>query len=204
MREIEAKVLEVDVELLRKKLEAMGAKKVFDGEMNASWFGPAQGRVIRLRREGEKKVLCVKTSLKKSGGVRQAQESEMQVESLEETRKVLEGLGYSEKSRATKKRVSYELDGARFEIDSYEGIPPLLEIEAKSAEKVMEGVERLGYQKEDVKPWSFKEVREHYEGERKCRRESRKPKRKGKRNTKKSTAKEASRPPNAKARGQAR
>ncbi len=164
MLEVEAKILEVDVEFIQKKLEATGAKKVFEGRVEAAWFGPSQGKVIRLRREGEKTVLCVKNAVKKSGGVRQAEESEVQVESFEGAIKVLEGLGYSEKSRAKKKRVSYELGGARFEIDSYEGIPPLLEIEAKSAEQVLEWVKRLGFAEAEAKPWSYGEVLGHYEG----------------------------------------
>ena len=166
MLEVEAKVLEVDVEALQKKLGGLGAKKVFEGKMESAWFEPSRGKVIRLRREGEKTFLCVKTGLQKSGGAKQAEESEVAVESFEAAKKVLEALGYSEKSRAKKRRASYELEGARFEIDFYEGIPPLLEVEAASAEAVAKWVKRLGFAAEEAKPWSFGELLEYYEGRR--------------------------------------
>jgi adenylate cyclase class IV len=48
------------------------------------------------------------------------------------------------KTREKKKhRFSYTLDGLEFDIDIYEGIPPLLEIEAHSTDEIKEYIHKL-------------------------------------------------------------
>ena len=38
MKEIEVKILEIDVASIKKKLDSLGAKKVFEGELTASYY----------------------------------------------------------------------------------------------------------------------------------------------------------------------
>jgi len=164
--EIEVKILGVDADALAKKLELLGAKKVFDGVLKATWFDNGgrlrkQGKVLRLRRAGNKTVLCSKSIISKTGA-KVMDEREVEVMDYEATKKVLEGLGFAPTLTLSKKRVSYEIKGTRFEIDSCEGIPPFLEIEGSNEEQVFEWVERLGYKKEDAKPWTFSEVFDYY------------------------------------------
>ena len=61
-----------------------------------------------------------------------------------------------------KKRISYVLGDIRFEIDTYEGIPTFLEIEAPSEEILEEMVLKLGFSMKDTKPWNGKKVWKHY------------------------------------------
>jgi adenylate cyclase class IV len=48
------------------------------------------------------------------------------------------------KTREKKKhRVSYRLDNVEFDIDQYEGIPTLVEIEAHTSEEIQEFIKKL-------------------------------------------------------------
>ena len=64
-----------------------------------------------------------------------AEEYSVDVSSLENMEKILEKLGLSVNESTKKHRVSYTLDGARFDFDQYTGnyafIPEFLEIEAR-------------------------------------------------------------------------
>ena len=62
-----------------------------------------------------------------------------------------------------KKRVSYKLGNVRFDFDTRkENIPTYMEIEAPSIEIINEFVDKLGIDKEKVKPWTFAQVEKHY------------------------------------------
>src|SRR5208337_4315563 len=69
MQEIEVKILNVDGRQIKEKLIHLGAKKVFDGEIETFFFdfknqAMVKARnVIRLRREGDTTVLTFKKFL---------------------------------------------------------------------------------------------------------------------------------------------
>lgn len=85
---------------------------------------------------------------------------------------ILRGIGFTPFRELEKKRISYRIkdildkNGAfeevHFDIDFYAGIPPFLEIEAKSKELVKQWIKHLGYQLKDAKPWTASEVFKHY------------------------------------------
>ena len=58
-----------------------------------------------------------------------------------------------------KHRISYELNGVKFEIDTYPNIPTFLEIEAPSEEIIQDYVQRLGFTMDDAKPFSFGDIK---------------------------------------------
>jgi len=167
MREIEAKFLEIDSESVIARLNAIGAKKTFEGDIEAIYFD-AKGRalrkagiVLRLRKRGDSAEL----TLKKRIGVANAkimEEMESEVSDFREMRNILHGLGFREIVKRKKRRTSYRLDGVNFEIDRIEGIPAYLEIEAPSVERIGEAAKLLGLDMKDSKPWAEGEVRKHY------------------------------------------
>ena len=65
-----------------------------------------------------------------------------------------------------KHRVSYILDGARFDFDCYSGsygyIPEFLEIEAKNIDLIYKYALLLGFKEKDCLPWSTTELIKHY------------------------------------------
>jgi hypothetical protein len=65
-----------------------------------------------------------------------------------------------------KHRVSYTLEGARFDFDHYSGnygfIPEFLEIEAENIDSIYKYAVLLGFKEKDCLPWSTTELIGHY------------------------------------------
>lgn len=173
MKEIEVKILGIDPEVIRQKMTTLGAKQTFKGELDAIYYDDISGKIkaagdlLRLRKEGEKRVLTVK---KHPGSdqdkVKQLDEYEIKVSNFETTRLMLTALGYQETMRIRKTREEYSLEHAKVVIDKYherlEHIPPFIEIEAQEEEKLFEVVAQLGYSETDCKPWNSNGVIAYY------------------------------------------
>ena len=171
MKEIEIKILEVNHEEIVEKLVNLGAKKIFEGEIKAEFFEfetnflSNQDIINRLRNEGEKIILTVKEPIEKKV-VKVVEETEIEVSDIEKARTILNSLGLVVKKVTKKHRITYNLRGTQFELDKYIGdhsfIPEFLEIESKNVKEIYKYVELLGLKKEDCKPWSMKNLIEHY------------------------------------------
>lgn len=169
-KEIEVKILEINVKEVVKKLKALGAKKTFEGKIIAHYLDTKnddlwkQKTVLRVRQRGDITELTLKT---KSKGVRedikQRNEFEVQVSDFEATKALFAELGFIERSfKEDKHRITYALGDTHFEIETSVGIPTYLEIEAPTFEKLEEAVTSLGYTMKNTVPWSTGEVRIHY------------------------------------------
>jgi len=171
MKEIEAKILEVDKHKIEEALSNLGAEKVFDGEIEAFFFDFKDGSiakrnsVLRLRKEDERDVLTFKRVVE-SEAAKIAEEHSVEVSSLSEAKVILESLGLSTVESMQKHRTSYQLKGVRFDIDQYMGkysyIPTFIEIEAENIELIHRYAELLGFKAKDFLPWSVKELINHY------------------------------------------
>ncbi len=121
----------------------MGAKKVFDGDIQTLFFDFEDGRIIRakdilrLRKEEDKIELTYK-KVRVDKATKNAEEYTVEVSDLEMTEKILKNLGLGIIDDMLKHRVSYKLESARFDMDRYLGkydfIPEFLEIEAENVE----------------------------------------------------------------------
>jgi adenylate cyclase, class 2 len=171
MEEIEVKFLDVDSESLIKKLEKLGAKRIFERlykrrvfdypdfslDDNYSW--------VRLRDEGDQITLAFKQRIKpgKEGENDQSmQESEITVSDFKETTNILLSIGLIEKSYQENKRIRYSFNGIEFDIDFWPNVPPYLEIEADSWEKIEEAIKLLELNPEDKKIYSTYQVYDVY------------------------------------------
>lgn len=166
MKEIEVKILEVDVEKVIERLKEIGAEKTLDTVQEVIIYDNAEGtlskgQLLRLRKNGEVTELTYKKRMG-SGEWKVSDEREVHVSDFETARKILAGIGLKEIMRYTKKRITYHLDSVNFEIDTFPGIPTFLEIETESEELLEEYVQRLGFTMKDTKPWTGKDVLEHY------------------------------------------
>ena len=167
MKEIEVKILEINVDEIINKLESIGAKKEGSHQIIAHHYDfedkrlHKDGMSLRLRKWGDRIEF---TSKKKLYADHDKIREELQVEinDFDEMDKLLKSIGLGEKVDMNKNRTSYVLGDARFEIDTYEGIPPLLEIEAPNEKILQEMVEKLGFSMSDTKPWSGRKVWKHY------------------------------------------
>ena len=171
MEEIEVKILEVNRAKIEKTLEALGAKKVFDGDIETLFFDFKEGTIIkqknvlRLRKEGKKNELTYK-KVQFTKTAKTAQEYSVEVSDIAAMEEILENLGLTVIDRTQKHRVSYALEVVRFDFDQYSGncgfIPEFLEIEAKNTDLIYKYAALLGFKEKDCLPWSTTELIRHY------------------------------------------
>ncbi len=147
--EFEAKVLEIDKNVVRKRLRELGATLVFPEKLftRATFDNPelrAKNAWIRVRDEGDRFTMAFKivSDESKITGMREVQ---LEVDSMEKAGVFLEQLGLKQKNFQQNKREEWELDGVVFDIDTWPSIPPYLEIEAKDEDTVSSWFEKLGF-----------------------------------------------------------
>ncbi|MBI4145980.1 class IV adenylate cyclase [Candidatus Woesearchaeota archaeon] len=168
MQEHEVKILEIDESQILKRLQELNAKLIFDGELNSRYYDFSDdvlrrsGRMLRLRKKGNSSFLTLKIP-QVDHEMKINTEHEIEVGDFETMRTILVNLGFIEFSKDARKRKSYRIDGATIELNKYENIPPFLEIEAESKEKLKQALFRLGFSMADTKAWSGKDVLKHYE-----------------------------------------
>ncbi len=140
-----------DVEEVRRKLLELGATElperfqrrwVFDINPND------RGQWVRLRNNGEKTTICYKEKTDKS--ISGTKEIEIEVDDFDKTYEIFSKLDFSfDKYYQEDKATFFYLDYIEFKIDRWPMIPPVLEVEAKSEEKVKEGLKMLGLEGKD-------------------------------------------------------
>ena len=171
MKEIETKILEINKNQIEAALIRLGAKRVFDGEIETSFFDFKDGTIIkakdllRLRKEEDKVELTYK-KVHVTQTAKVAQEFSVEVSDLETMKQILAFLGLSQIETMLKHRTSYTLDKARLDIDRYEGkysyIPEFLEIEAETAASIHKYATLLGFSNKDCLPWSTQDLINYY------------------------------------------
>jgi len=156
--EFEAKVLDIDVAGIQKKLEKLGAKKEPEVLMRRWIFDnlpPSEDKEewLRLRDDGKKVTLTYKHH--RGCGVCDTEEIEVEVVDFEGTAEILSKF-FKNRYYQENKRIVFKLKDIEFCIDSWPKIPPYLEVESSSEKKVKEGLALLGL-KSDSNP-SVREI----------------------------------------------
>ena len=149
--EYEVRILEIDVDSIKKKLDSVGATFEWDRVQRRyvyDFIPKVDSKWIRLRTNGIKSTLTIKDLVtSKIDGTR---ELEIEVDDFNNTNKILEELGYTPRNYQENRRIQYKLDGVEIDIDYWPMIPTYLEIEGSSEEEVYKIVEKLGYKLEDI------------------------------------------------------
>jgi len=171
MEEVEVKILEINREKIVKNLAALGAKRVFEGEIVTLFLDFPDGQihkrrdVLRLRKEPDKVELTYKKTVQNNAAVKQVWEYSVVVSDLETAQVIFGNLGLHVTQRMEKRRLSYMVGNVRFDIDQYEGeyrfIPEFLEIEGSVAD-IRKYTDMLGFQWGDCLAWSTDELILHY------------------------------------------
>ncbi|MEU4388720.1 adenylate cyclase [Promicromonospora sp. NPDC023805] len=149
--EHEGKILDIDPVVVEQRILDKGGRKVGEKFMRRYVYDIAPGdmsRWIRLRDTGLETTLSVKEI--RSDAIDGTHETEVVVDNFEATNALLGMLGFTPKSYQENKRVSFLLDGAEVEIDTWPQIPAYMEIEAGSAEEVICVANLLGYNEADL------------------------------------------------------
>jgi adenylate cyclase class IV len=177
--EKELKFLEVDKAEVIARLKQRKARLKFNGTIRAVYFHD-KSKDDRVTNRVRKKTPAVGDPVsewtikeeKSRNGARTCDETEVIVEGFKRTRQMLQMNGLVEIRDISKHRLSYELplddeeEIAHIDIDEMtdpEGVPPYLEIEAVQASIIRKAARVLGLKYKDGKPWSTKELLEHYE-----------------------------------------
>jgi len=171
MQEIEVKILEVNREKVEEKLARLGARKIYDDDIQTFFFDFKDGRIVktkdvlRLRKEQGKTELTYK-KVHATQTAKNAEEYSVEVSNIETTQKILEYLGLVATEKMLKHRISYEVDNVRFDIDryldNYKFIPEFMEIEAENVDAIYKYAELLGFKPKDCLPWSTEELIRYY------------------------------------------
>lgn len=147
MKEIEVKILDIDPVEAEKKLLDLGAKKISD-EVFEEWlfwkpeWKKVRGRVrVRVRKSKNKVFVAYKETTKSTaeGNL----EIEFEVSDMEAAVEFIKKLGVPVVRHQQKRRVHFEVDGLTVDIDYWPRIPPYMEIEGKSLEKIEKLMEKL-------------------------------------------------------------
>ena len=157
--EFEVKVLEINVAGIQKKLESLGARKEPEVLMRRWIFDnldpdKEKEEWLRLRDDGKKVTLTYKHH--RGCGVCDTEELEVDVVDFEKTAEILSHF-FKNKYYQENKRIIFRLGDIVFCIDSWPKIPPYLEVESSSEEKVKEGLDWL-----NLKSGSNPSVRDIY------------------------------------------
>ncbi len=143
--EFEIKILEIDVENMKNKLEKLWAKYIWEKNQKRYVynFNPASyNRWIRLRTDWKTSTLCIK-DIQDESKIDGTKELEIVVDNFEKTNQILQQLWYKFKAYQENIRTSYTLDNCEIEIDQWPMIPPYLEVEWPDKESVEKVLEKL-------------------------------------------------------------
>ncbi len=168
-KEHEIKVLDVNIEELITKLEAIGAIKVHDDERTIiaidtkdKAYLTKHDKLIRVTDEGSIKVTMhvnqSKPDIKE--GIK------FKTSRLKETMDFFHEMGLDPITKVTSHRISYELGKIDFDIDKFPSIPPFLEIDIENIEN--EGytvdtlLEKLGLQNNRVVVMGTEDIHKEY------------------------------------------
>ena len=161
--EFEVKILDVDVEQIKKKLAELGAEKLAEKNMRRYVYDIKPewtSTWIRLRDTGEKSTLTIKEIQKHE--IDGTKEIEVVVNDFEKTNELLNKLGFVHKAYQENNRISYKLSDVKIEIDFWPMIPPYIEVEGKNKEDVEKVVKLLGFTMEQTTGLGVGKVFKHY------------------------------------------
>lgn len=148
--EFEAKCVVESVADARRRLERIGARCVqperllrrvvydfSDGSLDR------RGAWVRVRDEGDRITMSYKQAPEQST-IADCFETELTIDSYDNGVTFCEDLGMVRKSYQETKRESWETDDAKFDIDTWPGVPAFIEVEAADETTVRRYVEQLG------------------------------------------------------------
>ncbi|WP_035166453.1 class IV adenylate cyclase [Caloramator sp. ALD01] len=169
MKEIEVKVLNVDLEKIKEKLKSLNAEKVKEENQKNYFFSLPNGEngYVRIRiiedliDRKEKITLCIK-KIFKTDFARQNIEHEFEVSDFNECINFLNELGINDFKREDKHRESYILNGTLIEFDTWDKIVfpiPYMEIEAPSIEALEDILKILDIPKDKITSKGLLEIK---------------------------------------------
>lgn len=174
-KEIEVKVLNIDIVEIEKKLKKIGAIKVKE-EYQENVLFDVKDKLIMAGINGYLRMRTVEDKLKNKvtheftlkkvvssdGNMRINNEIETCIDCPENLIEILKALGIPVLGRGFKERISYELDGILFEIDKWDKKTypdAYMEIEVSSENELYKAIELLDLNRKNITTKSIDELR---------------------------------------------
>lgn len=168
MEECEVKFLNIDVDEIISRVEALGGTKQFDRVFKRIVFDYPDLRLndeksawVRLRDEGDRVTLSYKQRLDVGDGTsndRSMLEHEVVVSDFEETANILRSIGLLDKFYEENRRVQYKIGDVELDIDYWPKLKPYLEIEAPTWRQVDDMIDKLGLDPKEKKIYSTHQI----------------------------------------------
>ena len=175
MIENEVKILEINKKSVVAKLIELGAKKIFDDKICQVCFDTPQktlrtnGKTLRLRLQGQGSVITYKKEVPSSRTKRKI-EHEIAISDFKKMEYLLVKIGFRPSEIRHKRRISYKLADAHFDIDKYldkyAHVPEFIEIESAKLSTIHKYAKILGYTEQDCLPWGADRLFRHYRNRR--------------------------------------
>jgi len=162
-KEIEVKILNIDLKGFRATLRARGARRIQKPTLFTEiyWKSPLPNPAFssfRIRHEGARSFLTVKLSKTQHAKFLLREEYEITIGDFEMARQIVSLLGFSVFCERQKIRESYTLKGSRIEIDQYPLMKPYAEIESSTIVSAQSIMRKLGYSFDDTVNMTATEV----------------------------------------------
>jgi len=175
MKEVEIKVKNIEKNEIIAKIEKLGGKKHFTGKVIDFRFDTPdrklskQGKALRIRQKGKYFFLNLKGKKKSIENITGRDEMGVKISNSKQMYKMLNELGFIEIFKLHKYRTEYIVDDAKFDIDEYLGLPPILEIESNNYKTVEKYLKKLEISEESISRLYMREIlaaKKKYEFER--------------------------------------
>lgn len=159
--EIETKILDVDKNIIKEKMQLFGAKEVLNTRLFVDWFGPKNFShksdedpwFLRIRTDNEgNSELTWKSARNFLGASSKHKEINLKVLDKNATSDLLIELGMELYAHQEKDRISWIYKDWSFDLDQYPNMPAYLEIEGKSEESIQEAIKLLNLEDKMVTP----------------------------------------------------
>lgn len=171
-REIEVKVLNIDVDEMEEKLLVLGGEEVSCEYQTNYTFAPEDGEFsngyLRIREtkftDDSKKIELTFKEVEDVDEFRVNREYTVNIDSISMMTKILNQLGVSLQFKGEKERRSYTYKGQRFDIDIWDKNTypdPYMEIEFTNRDKLDEVVDDLDIDRSNLTTQSISELREN-------------------------------------------
>ena len=177
MLEKEVKILEINVDKICKKLESLWAIMTFNWLIHDVYYDfpnwednkhkmHNNQRMFRVRKKWEVHFYTIKNRRwdleEEEEGIVIKEELEREITDVFSFTEVLERYGMKKTREKKKHRISYSLDWTEFDIDTYDGIPALLEIEGSGNEIIQFFISKLWLKKHEQLFGGSKKLFKHY------------------------------------------
>ncbi|HZK33624.1 MAG TPA: class IV adenylate cyclase [Tissierellaceae bacterium] len=174
MRELEVKILNIDLNQMEEKIKKLGGKLIAK-EVQVNTLIDSKDKYIeknldsylRIREtrsileDSIKYTLTMKKNVEREA-IRENIETNIDISDREAMIKLLENLGYFVYQEGYKERTSYMLEGARLDLDTWDKDTypyPYMEIEVKSEGDLEHMINKLSIFKENISTKSILELR---------------------------------------------